>query len=173
MIPRGRDTVAVLAGLAVGGLVAAGLGRSPVGVIASAGAVALLSAAASIDLRERRVPNVLTYSGIVLALTAGALAGALALAALGCLVATGLMGLMYVIGRGRLGMGDVKLAAAVGAAVGPAAVPLFLLTSGIAGAVGALALLAAGRGRHGTMPYAPALVVGALVALIQAGTLVG
>lgn len=173
MTVRRGDVLAVIAGAVGGTLLAIALGRSPLAVLASAVAVALLGLAASVDLRERRVPNALTYGGTLAALGAAAIAGHAVMAIAGCLFATTLMAVMYVLARGRLGMGDVKLAAAVGATIGPAAVPMFLLASGVAGAVGALLLLAYGRSRHDTMPYAPAMVAGAILALAQAGTLVG
>ncbi len=66
-----------------------------------------------------------------------------------------------------------KLTGAAGALVGPAAVPAFLLASSVAGAIGAAWLLARGRGRHATMPYAPALAAGALIALVLDGSIVG
>jgi len=63
-----------------------------------------------------------------------------------------------------LGMGDVKLAFLIGAALGWAAVPALVLGV-FAAFLPALALLLAGRGRKATLPYAPFLALGALLGL--------
>ncbi|GIW07343.1 MAG: hypothetical protein KatS3mg060_2148 [Dehalococcoidia bacterium] len=68
-------------------------------------------------------------------------------------------------GKVALGGGDVKLAGLVGLACGPG-FPLALLIGASVGAVVALALLAAGHSRRSFFPYAPALAVGAAVALL-------
>jgi leader peptidase (prepilin peptidase)/N-methyltransferase len=169
------DALAALAGGTAGVLVAAVLGRPLLAVLAVAATLALVASAASVDLRTRRIPNPLTYGGALgaLALAAGGGLAPLALATAGLAFAAAVMAVVYVIGRGGLGLGDVKLAAAVGAVLGPAGVPAFLLASGIAGGLAALILLALGRSRSEVMPYAPALAVGALVALISSGTVLG
>ena len=76
------------------------------------------------DLLRYRVPNVITYPSIALALTLGLvmpdadLKGAVIAAAL----AGGLFFLLAIITRGGLGLGDVKLAVLIGAMLGlPAA----------------------------------------------------
>ena len=150
-------------------------------------------AAATIDLRTRRVPNQLTLAiaGLGLALAAShatgvTLAGALA----GCAIGLLLMLPGHVIGA--TGAGDVKLFAAIGTLLGPAHIVVAFLYTAIAG--GLLAVIVAMRRRrlqetmertaafvrtggsnvgeieHGAannrFAYAPAIAIGALAALL-------
>ena len=161
--------------------------------VALALVVAGTGAAAWIDLRVRRVPNLLTMSlaGLGLAVAAAGLGrvgvgGALAGCALGLL----LMLPGYVLGA--TGAGDVKLLAAAGTLLGPAGVVWAFLYTALAG--GALALVvAAVRGRvrrtveatvwlvfsrganvgeieapqtNNRFAYAPAIAIGAVLAAL-------
>ena len=96
--------------------------------------VALLVSATVTDLRARRIPNFLTFpaagAGIALHSVQEGWWG-LALSLAGALMAPGV--LMLLRAFRRLGMGDVKLAMAVGALLGPAAGALAMLSSCIAG----------------------------------------
>jgi prepilin peptidase CpaA len=92
------------------------------------------------DLRSRRIPNWLVFpfllaGPVVSAVTHGWYG--LEQSALGILMATLLMGLLYWLGG--MGMGDVKLCAAIGAWIGPAQLGVALVVMGIAGGVMALA----------------------------------
>jgi leader peptidase (prepilin peptidase)/N-methyltransferase len=73
-----------------------------------------------------------------------------------------------LLARGGMGMGDVKLAALIGLTTGLSGV-LFALYIGIlAGGVVGIALLIKNRFRRGqTMAYAPYLVIGAWVVLLD------
>jgi prepilin peptidase CpaA len=96
--------------------------------------VVLLVGATVTDLRARRIPNFLTFpavgAGVVLHSVQEGWWG-LALSLAGALMAPGV--LMLLRAFRRLGMGDVKLAMAVGALLGPAAGALAMLSSCIAG----------------------------------------
>ena len=100
-----------------------------------------------VDLRTRRVPNVLTaaMAAVGLGLAAAGLSGvSLGMALLGLVVGLAVMLPGHVIGA--TGAGDVKLMAAVGALVGPSlAFKAFLFTA-LAG--GALAVIVAVRRRR-------------------------
>jgi prepilin peptidase CpaA len=101
--------------------------------------VALLFGATVTDLRSRRIPNFLTFpaagAGLVLhALQEGSTG--LALSLTGAVVAPGILMLLRVFRR--LGMGDVKLSAAVGALLGPAVGGIAMLATGVAGGLLAL-----------------------------------
>jgi prepilin peptidase CpaA len=150
-------------------------------------------AAAAIDLRTRRVPNLLTASIAVLglALAAWQVTGVTVVGALAGL-ALGLLLMLPGHFIGATGAGDVKLFAAIGSLVGPKHVVVAFLYTAIVG--GLLAVIVAIRRRRlaetmertaafvrtggsnvgeierGTannrFAYAPAIAIGALAALI-------
>jgi prepilin peptidase CpaA len=106
--------------------------------------VALLIATAS-DLRSRRIPNWLVFpfllAGIcVLSVTHGW--RGLGESILGVLLAAVLLGMFYWLGA--MGMGDLKLCAAIGAWIGPGQLFTALVMTGLAG--GVMAFLWALRG---------------------------
>lgn len=112
------------------------------------GAVFLCCAAAYWDLRHRRIPNAITFPGVVVALC---LHGAthsgqgLLLSLAGALVAGSLLLPGYAMGY--TGAGDVKLLAAVGAFLGfPAALAVGLLSLILGGILSVLHSL-----RHGCL----------------------
>jgi prepilin peptidase CpaA len=120
------------------------------------------------DLRSRKLPNWLTATGVVaglaLALPRGwsGLWPALAGAAVGFAI---LLPLFLLRGMGG---GDIKLMAAFGALLGPTAVLLAAMLAAAFGAVLAVGFLLA-RPRTVAVPYAPAIVLGAWVALLGGG----
>jgi prepilin peptidase CpaA len=104
-------------------------------------------ASAAVDLRTRRVPNWLTLTitglGITLAaaqLTTVSIAGALA----GCAIGLVLMLPGHLVGA--TGAGDVKLFAAIGTLLGPAAIGIAFVYTAILGGVLAV-MVALYRGR--------------------------
>ena len=116
-------------------------------VIALGVAVAGNTAAATIDLRTRRVPNALTVSmaaaGLVLAAMRAGPMG-LAVSVAGCVLGAVLMLPGHVLGG--TGAGDVKLLAASGALLGPALTFYAFLATAISGGVLAV-MVAIHRGR--------------------------
>ncbi len=109
--------------------------------------VAGVGIATIVDLRTRRIPNVLTaaLTSVGLGLAAAGISGmSVWMAMLGFVVGLALMLPGHALGA--TGAGDVKLMAAIGAVVGPGvAVKAFLFTA-VAG--GALAILVATRRRR-------------------------
>jgi len=99
----------------------------------------LLAAAVYMDIRERRIPNRLTASGLLTALVLASLmvrgvpVAALAGAALALFVAFPLVAL------GGFGAGDAKLLMAVGAFVGPGGLLSVVIYGGVAGGILAIA----------------------------------
>jgi prepilin peptidase CpaA len=151
--------------------------------------LALLAIALLSDVRERRIPNQLVVSGLLLGLAGHAwLAGfgGLMFAVSGSLV--GLLCLLPFHISGGLGAGDVKLMAMCGAFLGPLQVGMAsiasLLVGGVIGVVWAFWQFSAGdedcvedEGRSSlqavgqpvalssAIPYALAIVAGVLIAL--------
>jgi len=149
--------------------------------------------AAAIDLRTRRVPNVITMSlaaaGVLIAVAGLGRVGLIAsLLGLGLGVALMLPGHLF----GGTGAGDVKLFAAVGAFLGPAGILSAFLYTAVAGGVLAV-VIAIRRGRarqtigaaahlvvsgaanrdavehpsaNNRFAYAPAIAIGAVLAAL-------
>jgi prepilin peptidase CpaA len=105
--------------------------------------VTLLTAAVYTDLKERRIPNKVTMSGLLAALVlAGLIRGGFPTAALsGALLAVLVSFPFFALGG--LGAGDAKLLMAVGAFVGPAGLLSVAIYGGLAGGVLALGRAAA------------------------------
>ena len=105
--------------------------------IAEAMAVAVVIVACVWDVRTSRIPNVLTFSAIALALAFHLTAGSGApYAALGLLAGLAVFFPMFALGA--MGAGDVKLMAALGAWVGWKAILLVALYGSLAGGVFAI-----------------------------------
>lgn len=138
--------------------------------------MAVGTAISIVDLREKRIPNrMLLVAGPVVAvlLVAGVLlrgeperllavlAGAAAMFALYFVIA--------LVAPAAMGMGDVKLAALLGGALGAAGLTaslVGLLAAFLIGGIVAVIALAAGRvGWRGSIPFGPWMVAGALIGL--------
>lgn len=122
-----------------------------------------------IDLEHRRVLDIMSGPA---ALVAVALAGGRGLPALGAAVLGGAVGcgfflLAALLSRGKLGMGDIKLAGVIGLATGyPRVVPALFLGV-LLGGLASLILLGARRiGLKSYIAYAPYLCIGALAVLL-------
>lgn len=136
-----------------------------------------LLTASWIDVHTHRLPRSLSY------LTFGVGAPLLLIAAIveddmshavnsviGVVVATALVGVLYLIGRGALGSGDVRLAPVVGLYSGwisVSTVALALVVSFFLAAIFALALLVLGRAnRRDEIPFGPFLAMGTLAVFV-------
>ncbi len=131
---------------------------------------ALLVAITLVDLAVRRIPNQLVLTLFIWAVIQSLWTGRPSLPALavGALVGGGLFLVIAIVGRGAMGMGDVKLAFALGAVLGYPAVLSALLTGIIAGGLAALILIVTRRiGRKDYMAYGPYLALGALLILLR------
>jgi prepilin peptidase CpaA len=103
-------------------------------------ALLLAATAAVLDLQRHRIPNWLTYPGIVAGFTLrGLLLGwkGVGTALAGLLLAGGIMFLFFMVRA--MGAGDVKIMAAIGAFVGPRDAVNVLLATAICGGVLAIA----------------------------------
>ena len=142
------------------------------------------------DLLWRRIPNFLTLSAFGVALVVRFFVqgwAGIGLALGGAVLAPGILWLLH--GGKGIGMGDIKLAAAIGAIIGPVvAVPAMLMTAVAGGVLGIVWMLkpgASGAGKFDegrtavlstqreeefsssteTMPYGVAIGVGSILTL--------
>jgi Flp pilus assembly protein protease CpaA len=122
--------------------------------------------AALVDLRTRRIPNRVVVPALLVVLAVSLWRGELASAAVGFTIAASVGVLARLLARGGFGMGDVKLLAYGGAAVGPGGIGLLLAGTAVAGGVAGLVALAR-SGRGSLLPYGPAITVGIALALIE------
>ena len=129
-------------------------------------------ALAFVDVAVRRLPDQLTLAALggALALAAVEAPGLLPPAVLGALGLGGGYLLLATVNPKGMGLGDVKLALALGAALGPlglggtvtAGAAAFALAGGFS-----LALLMLGRAtRHTPIPHGPFLLAGALLSVL-------
>ena len=150
--------------------------------------VAALAYAVFTDLRSRRITNRLTYTttlfGLVVNTVGGGWSG-LSTSALGWLTGLGIMLLPFLLRA--MGAGDVKLLAAIGALKGPQFVLVVALYAALVGGLLAVFYLVRerrlaattryiaygwfwalrGNGpKAGSIPYAPAIAAGVLLALL-------
>ncbi len=154
--------------------------------------IALVVAATITDVRSRRIPNVLVLPFLLLGVASSAVArgwSGLGQSLLGVLLAIAALGLFCLLGG--MGLGDVKLCAAVGAWIGPSQLLIALVMTSLIG--GAMALVWAitggflkevllgtaglvfGRRKGLTlanpaarkMPYAPAIAVGTILSFLS------
>jgi len=120
-----------------------------------------MGAAAVIDLRTRRIPNILTATlaavGVGLAAAGFGRVG-LGASLLGCLLGLAFMMPGHIFGA--TGAGDVKLLAAAGALLGPKDTIYAFLYTAIAGGVLALVVAVARRRLSQTLVSTSALVSG-------------
>jgi len=131
--------------------------------IAACAVGAVLAAVLFFDLDHLLIPDVLVIPCAIFAF-AFALSAHRALAGLeSAAIAGGAFGLVYLATRGRgMGLGDVKLAAALGLALPVAGGIALVAASFVIGAVVAIPVLLAGsRGRRDALPFGPFLVVAA------------
>lgn len=126
------------------------------------------------DIRQRRLPNVLTLPGaaILLAAAAGAGRGPAALAGAAALAGCYLM--VHLVAPAGLGAGDVKLAAGVGALCGAFGPDVWLLAALAAPlltalwSIGSAARRGVGPSRGAGVPHGPSMCVATATAVALA-----
>jgi leader peptidase (prepilin peptidase)/N-methyltransferase len=129
-----------------------------------------LSLIVVLDLRTRVIPDVLTLSGLAYTLGMAAVLRSppLGQAALGALVCGGVVLVVAVVSNGKIGGGDIKLMALVGAALGWKLGLLVLGLAQILGAVVVMAVMLVRRRRPSS-----GFPIGFVIALLGAVILVG
>ena len=133
-----------------------------------------LIALTAIDLKEQLLPDILVLPLLPLGLLFHAryrdgISSALLGMAIGYLVMWSI-GAVYRLGTGRdgMGFGDVKMAAVLGAWLGAAAVPFFLMGAFAVGVLVTLPLLALGRvNAKFAVPFGPFLCLSAMVFVLM------
>lgn len=131
---------------------------------------------AVIDLRTRLLPNALlapfaATAAVLLvpALVASGLAATVG-TILGCTAMFALYLVLAVVRKDQLGMGDVKLAAVLGLLAGYAGYTVWVVTAlggfVIGGAAAVWIVVARGGSRHSLLPFGPAMVAAALIAVL-------
>jgi leader peptidase (prepilin peptidase) / N-methyltransferase len=165
--PAHRIAAAALAlGLTGALVVRFGLGAHSV---LAAFVACVLVAVSVVDLEERRIPNriVLPATGVVLVaqvLLEPARSAEWLLASFGAALFLFLPRLAYPAG---MGLGDVKLALLLGAALGQAVIPAMSLAVFAAFVVAVAVMVRGGVGaRKTSIPFGPFLAAGALVVLL-------
>jgi leader peptidase (prepilin peptidase)/N-methyltransferase len=164
MLEAGVESVLLTYGLVLGFLSGASLVWTP---LVHLGIVAFLLLIALIDLKYRLVPNVLIYPALVIAALAVLLTAPerITFTLVGAGLAFGVFALTAWLQPGKLGGGDVKLAALLGIAFGFPGVLWALLVGGGVGGLIAGGLLLSKRPVT-SLPYAPFLCLGAWIALL-------
>jgi len=138
--------------------------------------MAVLVAQTWIDLQTQRLPREITYTGIVLGVISLTIAAIVIdeperiwMMALGALIALVAMWLIYMISKGGMGDGDVRLAPLLGLYLGwlnPGIVLPGLFFGFVAGAVVGVAMMAVNQaGRRTAVPFGPFLALGTIVAI--------
>jgi len=127
---------------------------------------------AVVDFEHRLVLNkvllAMVLAGGALSLAGPVLAPRPPEALAGGAVGLALFGAIALLGRGAMGAGDVKLAAAIGLIVGYPQVVSALFLGVVLGGLAALVAILRGLGRKAAIPYAPWLALGAVIALARA-----
>jgi prepilin peptidase CpaA len=152
----------------------------------------LVLAATVTDLRSRRIPNSLVLPFLIVGILSAVMAhgwSGLGQSVMGVLLAVAALGVFCVLGG--MGMGDLKLCAAVGAWIGPSQLLTALVMTTLIGGVmalgwaiiggffrevlGSTAGLLLGRRKGLTlanptarkMPYAPAIALGTMLSFLS------
>lgn len=135
---------------------------------------AVLVAVSAIDLTHRIIPNRIVLPAFVIVLVAQTLLEPSPQWAIGALAASGFLFLAVLAYPAGMGMGDVKLALLMGAALGKT-VPVALMLGMLLALVPAIYLLA----RHGSkarkmgIPFGPFLALGSVIALFFGEAIMG
>jgi leader peptidase (prepilin peptidase) / N-methyltransferase len=150
---------------------------TPFDVTGAGGQFALLPAlaavggslmAAVVDARTGYIPDRISGATALVALLLAAANGTAGTASCGALAAGGTLLVLYLITNRRgLGLGDVKLAGAIGLGFGPGPSVVALGAAFVAGGAYASWLLLTRRARRGdAVRFGPFLAAGALVTLL-------
>jgi len=122
-----------------------------------------------IDLDYQIIPDRISLPGIPIAMVTAVAIGRLTWldALLGAALPAVLFLAVFVLSRGGMGLGDVKLIAMIGAFLGWQLALLTILVAACGGSlVGVAMMLFQGKGRKTAVPFGPFLALGAVVSLL-------
>lgn len=124
-------------------------------------------AGASIDAKTGIIPNCLTYPAFLLLVACAVLEDRVTAGLVGATATAVPLVFLHVATKGRgLGQGDIKLAACIGAGLGPQGGLAALYVAFVSGGVAAAILLGTRRSALGAhIPFGPFLALGALAAV--------
>lgn len=133
------------------------------GWLLAAAVLAWLIALVAYDIRQHRLPNVLTLPGALVIIVSAGIGGRGIPAIAGAAALTAVYLLVHLGSPRGMGAGDVKLAVGLGALTGS-----FGLTAWASAAVGApvLTVLWACAARQPRVPHGPAMCLASAVALV-------
>ena len=134
-----------------------------VGIIGCASVLVWAAVLSVIDIRHRRLPNLLTLGGAVVLPAAATVAARGPPAVAGALALAGLYLLVHLVAPAAMGAGDVKLALGLGALTGAFGTDVWALAALAAPLL--TALLGLARGRGGPVPHGPAMCLASLAAV--------
>ena len=129
--------------------------------------LACVGVCAAVDIQTGYIFDRVLIGAAVVIVVATLYGGHAQTAVIGGCVAAAPPGLLYAISGGRaIGLGDVKLAALIGYAIGPMPALHALVAAAVAGGAAAAILLAARRAACGSaMPFGPFLALGTCYAV--------
>ena len=167
--------LALISGLAAGALV----WRSALPAWATAaylGFLALLVFLAATDLEQRRLPHLVLDPLIVAAILFVPFNPSVSIvdAVLGGVAAVGFLGLLGLLVRDGVALGDLYLIAPLGLLLGWPSIFVAIFVAGLLAAGASLALIVSRRaGMKSYIPFGPFLVAGAVVTLLREPQLLG
>jgi prepilin signal peptidase PulO-like enzyme (type II secretory pathway) len=140
------------------------------------GVLAILIVLAATDLEQRRLPHLLLDPLIVVAIGFAFVNPSVTLlnAVIGAVAAVAFLGLLGLIIRAGVALGDLYLVGPLGLILGWPAIFLAIFLAALISSVTSLALLATRRvGLKSYIPFGPFLVAGTVLALLRDETLLG
>jgi leader peptidase (prepilin peptidase)/N-methyltransferase len=132
-------------------------------------AIAVVTVSAITDAQSGFIFDALTLPALSLLLGVSALHQHFVAALVGAGTGAGALGMLYVATRGRgLGLGDVKLSACIGAALGAAEVLSSLGVAFVLGGAYASVVLVSGRAKRGDrVHFAPYMALGMVLVILR------
>lgn len=125
--------------------------------------LAWMAALSCFDIRQRRLPNLLTLPGAAIVLIGAALAGRGVPALAGAIALTGLYLLVHAVAPGAMGAGDVKLAIGLGGLAGCFGAAVWFLAAITAPLLTVVIALSVGMR---AVPHGPSMMLATALALL-------